>query len=283
MSSGVQAFYDEHPINEAQVLAALQREGRDLSRLRPEDLYPHDQDHYGGLAAVDALADRAGLAPGMRVLDVCAGLGGPARYLAVQRGVEAVGVDLNRGRAAAAARLTARVGLSGRVRFVRGDATRLPFAPASFDAAIAQEAFLHIADKAALFACCRRVLKPGGRLAFTDWIAFPSLTAADRARLAEGIQAVDIQSFAGYEALLREAGFVDVAHDDLSAEWRDILRARLEMFRGMQADTVRLFGPERHARYIAAYEFFVDRITAGALGGGRFLARVPESAAGRAS
>jgi sarcosine/dimethylglycine N-methyltransferase len=273
MTDGVEAFYDEHPINEAQILAALRRAGRDLARLEPEDLYAHDQDHYGGLAAVDALAERARLGPGVRLLDVCCGLGGPARYLARKYGVDVVGVDLNQGRAPAASRLTALVGLAQNVRFVRGDATRLPFADGSFDAAIAQEAFLHIADKDQLFAACRRVLQPGGRLAYTDWIAFAGLRADDRRRLAEGIMANDIQSFDGYRALLAEAGFREVEAEDLSAAWRDILKERLEMFRGMQADTVRLFGAERHARYIAAYEFFVERIAAGALGGGRFTAR----------
>lgn len=272
MRSGVETFYDEHPINEDQILAALRRAGRDLDALAPEDLYPFDQDHYGGLAAVDALADRAALAPGLRVLDVCCGLGGPARYVVRKRGVDVVGIDLNRGRAPAAARLTALVGLAASARFVRGDATKLPFAPRSFDAAIAQEAFLHIADKASLFAECRRVLRPGGRLAFTDWIAFPGLSASDRARLREGIMAQDIRTVDEYRAALAAAGFRDAEAEDLSSAWRDILRERLEMFRGMQEDTVRLFGAERHARYIAAYEFFVERIGAGALGGGRFTA-----------
>ena len=270
--SGLEAFYDEHPINEAQILAALKRGGRDLARLEPEDLYPYDQDHYGGLAAVDALAERAGLAPGVRLLDICCGLGGPARYMARKYGVEVVGIDLNRSRAPGAARLTAMVGLSEQARFLRGDATRLPFAAASFDAAVAQEAFLHIPDKAALFEGCRRALRAGGRLAFTDWIAFPDLRAEDRRRLAEGIMAQDIQSLDSYRSLLEAAGFADIQVEDLSAAWRDILRERLEMFRGMQEDTVRLFGAERHARYIQAYEFFVERITAGALGGGRFTA-----------
>src|SRR6266852_2984261 len=76
-------FYDRHPISEAQVLAALgRRRGGDLSRLTPDELFEFDQDHYGGLAAVDALARRAGITAASRVLDVCAGLAGPARFLA---------------------------------------------------------------------------------------------------------------------------------------------------------------------------------------------------------
>ena len=186
-----------------------------------------------------------------------------------------VGIELNGGRTLGARRLTEAVGLGGRVRFVRGDATRLPFADGVFDAALAQEAFLHIADKATLLGGCRRVLKSGGRFAFTDWIAFPGLDSAARQRLADGICATAIHGIAEYRGLLDRAGFADHAVEDLSPAWQDILRQRLEMFRAMQDDTVRLFGAERHRAYIGAYEFFVARIADGQLGGARFSATAP--------
>src|SRR5439155_990798 len=85
---------------------------------------------------------------------------------------------LNAGRAAGAARLTRLVRLDRHVVIARADATALPFARARFDACVSQEAFLHIADKATVIGECRRVLRPGGRLAFTDWIAQPRLGEA---------------------------------------------------------------------------------------------------------
>src|SRR5881628_2334218 len=82
----VDDFYDRHPISEQEVLAAVaRRRGGDLSQLSPDDLFEFDQDHYGGLQAVDELASRAGIATASHVLDVCAGLGGPARFLASRR------------------------------------------------------------------------------------------------------------------------------------------------------------------------------------------------------
>src|SRR6267378_3347304 len=153
-------FYDRHPINEAQVLAAVaRRRGSGTTSLRASDLFDFDQDHYGGLAAVETLARRASVAPTARVLDVCAGLGGPARFLAYRFGCRVAAVELNSGRAAGAARLTRLVGLDRHVVVARADATALPFANARFDACLSQEAFLHIADKATVLAECRRVVR----------------------------------------------------------------------------------------------------------------------------
>ena len=266
-------FYDRHPISEAQVLAALaRRRGRVVGDVTADDLFEFDQDHYGGLAAVDALARRAGITATTRVLDLCAGLGGPARFLASRRACQVVAVELNAGRAAGAARLTRLVGLERRVRVVRGDATRLPLGNGRFEACLSQEAFLHIEDKAAVLAEAQRVLAPGGRLAFTDWVARPRLGDGERRRLREWMAAVSLQTLDTYRALLGAAGFGVVTAEDLADEWRAVLRTRLEMFRAMRADTVARLGERRYQEYDALYTFFVGLIEAGKLGGGRFSA-----------
>src|SRR5207248_769513 len=106
--------------------------------------------------------------------------------LASRRGSAVVALELHPGRAAGAARLN-RLVKQTRVAVVRADAATLPFANGAFDACLSQEALLHIADKPAVLAECHRVLVPGGRLAFTDWIAFPSLGDREtEARAASG-------------------------------------------------------------------------------------------------
>lgn len=265
-------LYDEHPINEQEILSKLEQSGKELDSLRPEDLSNFDQDHYGGLEATDLLAERLRLHAGDRVLDICSGLGGTSRYLAYRHGCEVVGVDLHRPRTESAIALTRRVGLEERVTFVCGDAARLEFPDGSFDAAISQEAFLHITDKEGLFAGCRRVLKPGGRLGFTDWIAHGELGEEESRILREVIAAVALSGADRYRACLEKAGFTDIRYEDLSEWWRGILRGRLEMFKSLKKETVRRFGEQRHNEYIAAYTIFVERIESGVLGGGRFCA-----------
>jgi SAM-dependent methyltransferase len=265
-------FYDRHPISEAQVLAALRRRRGALAGapLTAEELFDFDQDHYGGLAAVDTLARLGGIDARARVLDLCAGLGGPARFLATRRGCAVVAVELNAGRAVGAARLTRLVRLHTRVRVVRGDATTLPFGSGRFDACLSQEALLHIADKAAVLREAHRVLVPGGRLVFTDWVARPTLGDGERRRLEEWMAATTLQSLTGYRTMLGAVGFHAVASEDLADEWRAILRARLEMFRAMREETVARLGEARYREYDQLYGFFVGLIEAGKLSGGRF-------------
>jgi SAM-dependent methyltransferase len=262
-------FYDRHPISEQQVLDAARRV-RGPGALTADDLFPYDQDHYGGLSAVDALARRAGIDAASRVLDICAGLGGPARFLASRRGCRVVGVELNAGRAAGMARLCRLVRLDGRVAVARADATALPFRSAAFDACVSQEALLHIADKGAVLAEARRVLVPGGRLAFTDWIAHARLAEAERRRLGEWMAAVTLQTLDGYRVLLGRAGFRGVECEDLTDAWRPILRERLLMYRSLRDDMTRRLGARRYAEYDQLYTFFVGLVEAGKLGGGRF-------------
>src|SRR5215813_9639818 len=139
LASAAERFYRQHPISEEQVLDALRRQGKDLQRLSPNDLYEWDQDHYGGLAAVEALTRRAGISASSHVLDVCAGLGGPARFIAARCAARVTCVDLSPERTAGARRLTALVGLAAFVRVVRADAQALPFPRAAFSAVISQE------------------------------------------------------------------------------------------------------------------------------------------------
>ena len=266
-------FYDRHPISEAQVMAALRRRGRLVgATLAPDELFEFDQDHYGGVAAVDTLARRAGVVAGSRVLDVCAGLAGPARVLASRRGCHVVACELNQTRAAGGARLTRLVGLDGRIVIVRGDARTLPFGARSFEACLSQEGLLHVDDKAAVLAECHRVLGDGGRLAFTDWVAHPRLGERERERLWHWMAATTLQTLDGYRTLLGRAGFRGIEAEDVSVEWRVIVRGRRARFRAERADIVATLGETRWGEYDQLLAFFVGLVEDGKLGGGRFTA-----------
>ena len=269
----VTEFYETHPISEHQILEKLDADGIDRATLSEDTLQDYDQDHYGGVAANDALAALAGIGTGDEVLDVCCGLGGPARYLAHNFGCRVTGIDLTESRIEGARRLTALTGLDDRVAFRCANALDLPFAAATFDVVISQEAFCHIPDKASLIAQCARVLKPGGRIAFTDILVTARTTAATRERLQREMAFIELGSREAYCDQLAREGCKVVEAQDVSDEWRAILADRLTMYRRLKAQTVARFGAAHYAKWDDAYSFFVGLYETGELGGSRFLAR----------
>jgi SAM-dependent methyltransferase len=148
-----------------------------LATIAPEDqtlsvaqLAPLDQFHIRGVQATTELAGAARIESWTRVIDLGCGIGGPARQLAANFGCKVVGVDLSPGFVEAATYLTARCGLSDEVSFQVGEALSLPFEDAAFDAVFLLHVAMNIADRSALYAEVRRVLRLGGRLATYDLV-----------------------------------------------------------------------------------------------------------------
>jgi ubiquinone/menaquinone biosynthesis C-methylase UbiE len=266
-------FYETHPINEQQILHDLERDGIALDGLTEETLKDYDQDHFGGLEAVDTLAEKAGIDAATRVLDVCSGMGGPARYLAHRLGCRVTGLDITRSRHDAALRLTALVGLDHLVDFGLGNALDMPFADATFDVVIGQEAFAHVPDKPRLIAECARVVRPGGIVAFTDILRRGALSAAEFERLQSGMTFQSLETLDGYARLLARCGCAVLVQDDLSPWWTEVLKGRLAMYRSLRDTTVARFGAAHFRKWDDTYAFFVGLFAAGRLGGGRLVAR----------
>ncbi|HEX2541437.1 MAG TPA: methyltransferase domain-containing protein [Caldimonas sp.] len=266
-ADAVERFYDFHPINAGQILDAVAARGIAPDAITEEVLQQHDQDHYGGTAATDRLIAEAAVRSDDVVLDVCSGMGGPARYLAWKTGCDVTGLDLTASRVEGATELTRVAGLSSSVRFVRGDALAMPFEDASFTLAIAQESFAHIPDKPRLLGECARVLRPAGRLVFSDILHRGNLSGDDMQRLFEGMAFSEIATVEEYAEHLRACGMEVVGRIDLTDEWTRILVERLAMYRSLESQTVARLGREHFERYDRAYEHFVGLYRSGALAG----------------
>ncbi|MPZ34006.1 MAG: methyltransferase domain-containing protein [Rhodospirillales bacterium] len=153
---------------ERTILEALVASGKDPDRLTPEDLTPVDEFHTGGREATAAFAEQAGFAMGQHLLDIGCGIGGPSRFFARERGCRVTGIDLTEDYVRTAEALSRRVGLDAQVAYRQASAVALPFADAAFDGAYMIHVGMNVADKAALFAGVRRVVKQGGTFALFD-------------------------------------------------------------------------------------------------------------------
>jgi len=152
---------------EQRILETVRSTGKDPQSMTTHDLDALDNLHLGGRESIRELSAFMDLQPGMRLLDVGCGVGGPARYFA-EHGFDVTGIDLTEEFIRVATSLTKLVRLTDKTRFQQGSALAMPFAMASFDGAYMIHVGMNIQDKAALFREVARVLKPGARFAIFD-------------------------------------------------------------------------------------------------------------------
>ena len=265
-------FYTRHPISCDIILAKLKENRGHLEGLRPEELWPHDQDHYGGIAATDELACGAHIGNGSRVADFCAGLGGTVRYLAHKYGANVTGIELTPARVAGARELTKRVGLQETACVIEGSVLEVPLADASVDAVVSQESFCHVPDpKRALVEACR-ILRKDGRLAFTDWVANEPLAADDAQLMWDGMAIQPLRSISDYIRLVESSGLRVLSATDLTDEWGPILKERLAMYQRLREEAREAGTPMGHDAFHKSYIRFVELIQQRRLGGVRIVA-----------
>jgi len=193
-----------------------------------EDLANLDEIHIRGLEATLELGKLADLKPGMRVLDVGCGVGGPARTLAAEFGCEVVGLEIVGEFCRAAEMLTEWVGLADLVSFHEGDMRAMPFADAEFDLVFTQHTVMNVAEKAELFAEFRRVLKPPGGLLIYEVCGDNDKALHYPVPWAGGADISFLTTADELRGLIATNGFIE-------KHWTDVTSRALDWFDGMAA------------------------------------------------
>lgn len=186
--------------------------------------------HPGGTALTERLGQILGLEPHMRVLDVAAGKGTSAIFLARRFGCEVVGVDFSRKSVAEAVRNARDAGVNESVAFQWADAEQLPFGNDAFDAIICECAFCTFPNKQAAANEFRRVLRAGGQVGLSDLTREGPL-APELVGLLSWIACIaDAQPLAAYVAIFSVANLivrVTEEHNGVLTEFVNQIRTRL--------------------------------------------------------
>jgi cyclopropane fatty-acyl-phospholipid synthase-like methyltransferase len=239
--------------------------------LTVEQLTPFDNYHYFGTEAVDEAIVALGLEPGMRLLDIGSGIGGPARHIAARSGAHVTALELQPDLDALAADLTKRCGLEDLVEHRCGDI--LDGLGETYDAVVSFLCFLHIADRQRLLTACRAVLPVGGAMYIEDYAKRREPSGAEAALLEIKVQCPVLPSPSEYEQQLLTAGFADIEIEDVTSQWTAFTAERLEEFRAARARNVSVHGLEIVEGLDDFYGTVADLFASGVIAGLKILAR----------
>jgi len=178
----------------------------------------------GGRKTTEEVLSRINLKPGDRVLDIGSGIGGHAFTIAEKFGAQVDAVDLSRNMMAVALdHLERRPQLKDKVRFRICDVTTTNFDEGAYSLIYSRDALLHIKDKQQLFKKFYKLLKPGGKVLFTDY------TRSAKANLSEEFEdyvanrGYSLVTVKQYEQIMLSNGFSNVQ----AIDWKDKFDAAL--------------------------------------------------------
>jgi SAM-dependent methyltransferase len=203
-------------------------------------------------AEQDLFISWLGLSKASRVLDIACGSGKPTLRIAQKTGCHVSGVDLHAEGVASAKANAREIGYEGRAHFYHANAAeRLAFEDASFDAVTCIDAINHLPDRLHVLTDWYRVLKPGGRLLFTDPIVLTGLITNEEIAIRASIGLFVFAPQDMDETLLRQAGFDVERSEDRTpnmarnaAGWQAARASREEELRKIEGDEA-FFGQQR--------------------------------------
>jgi ubiquinone/menaquinone biosynthesis C-methylase UbiE len=241
------------------------------------ELLMGQQIHIGGFQSSMDLAERAGIGAGQRGVDLCCCNGAGMRFLvrfrdvASMTGVDATGTVVERGRARAEEE-----GLADRIQIVLADVCDSGLPDAEADFTWGEDAWCYVADKTKLIAEAVRIIKPGGTVAFTDWVEGPTgLSAAEAERFLRFMKFPSVQDIGSYRSLLEQNGCEVLEAEDTGrfAPYVDLYLQMAHM--QLTYDALAILGFDADAMGAVAGEFaFLQELAhAGKIAQGRFIAR----------
>jgi ubiquinone/menaquinone biosynthesis C-methylase UbiE len=241
------------------------------------ELIMGQQIHIGGFKASMDLAERAGIGAGQRGVDLCCCNGAGMRFLvrfrdvAGMTGVDATKTVVERGRARCQEE-----GLADRIELKLADVCNSGLPDGQADFVWGEDAWCYVEDKPKLVAEAARIVKPGGTIAFTDWVEGPAgLSAAEAERFLRFMKFPSVQDIESYRGLLEKNGCQVSAAEDTGrfAPYVDLYLQMVDMQLTYDALRILGFDVEGMAAVAGEFAFLQELAHAGKIAQGRFIAR----------
>jgi len=241
------------------------------------ELIMGEQIHVGGFKSSMALAEKAGIKEGLYGLDLCSALGAGCRFLAGNFDVKMAGLDGTETMIKKALERTEAENLNDRIEYKLGDVTDIPYPDSTFDFVWGEDAWCYVTDKDKLIAEAARVLKPGGILAFTDWIEGPAgLSDEESERINRFMKFPYMENMNGYKKLMAGCGMSIVETEDLTEEYAGYVDFYIKMLTDqLSFDALKIIGNNMEMFQAMGGEmaYMAEKAHQGKMGRGRFIAR----------
>jgi ubiquinone/menaquinone biosynthesis C-methylase UbiE len=233
-----------------------------------------EQIHVGGPKETDILAEKANITGQTHVLDICSALGGPARHLAKKYGCKVTGLDATKKMLDEAIKRTEQENLTQLVSYEMGDSLNMPFEQGAFDVIWGQDAWCYVTDKKKLLSEAARVIKPGGTIAFTDWIQTSTMGNGEWEALNKFMVFPYMETLNGYEKLLEETGFEVIEKEDLSEDFAKHCHFYQEKLRNeLKPSIIKQYGSDLFEAADSGLGMWVAAADQGKVGRGRWIAK----------
>jgi SAM-dependent methyltransferase len=180
------------------------------------ELVMGQQIHIGGFASSMDLAEKAGIGPGTEGVDFCCCNGAGMRFLVRFRDVARMqGVDVTPTVIDQGCARCKQEGLDDKIEFILADVCDSGIEDDTVDFVWGEDAWCYVVDKDKLISEAARIVKPGGTIAFTDWVeGNAGLSDTEAERFLTFMKFPNIQNIEGYSELLEANGCEVLAAED---------------------------------------------------------------------
>jgi ubiquinone/menaquinone biosynthesis C-methylase UbiE len=240
------------------------------------ELIMGEQIHIGGFVSSMDLAEKAEIKKGTKGVDFCSCNGAGMRFLVRFRDVDSMlGVDATQTVIDQCKQRCQTDDLSDRISCITADVCNSGLPSEQFDFVWGEDAWCYVEDKAKLIQEAARITKPGGTVAFTDWVEGPAeLTEAEANRFLTFMKFPNVQDIAGYKRLLLENGF-EIIHAEDTGRFAPYVDLYLDMVgKQLTYDVLKIIGFDKQLMETIAGEMtFMQQLAhAGKITQGLFVA-----------
>ena len=226
-------------------------------------------------ATVERMADQLeAVKPSTHILDIGAGYGGAARYLARRFGCRVTCLNLSETQNRRNVELTRSAGLEERVHVVHGNFEALPFADNTFDVVWSQDAILHSGDRARVLGEVARVLRRSGEFLFTDPMQAEDCPSGVLQAVLSRIHLDSLGSVPFYREQLSAVGFGKFKFIDLTPQLARHYGRVHEELSARYTEMIQLVSKQYAERMLAGLQRWVDAGNRGHLSWGILRAQL---------